>query len=204
MGRINLRISETNKDIIESAAAAAELSVTDFILQHAIQAAREELAAHELAQELAEKQRAPRGRSTKQLFISNADGVWRFKGRKLTVFGLVHTMRSGNIAVERAAEMFSLPQQAVEEALRFADTHRALFNEWLRGEEDSKNIDLWNAANKRSESGELDRSVQSAVFAGADFIFVSSPRGSDFVEKLFKDGRRVTGRMVDDRFETID
>ena len=204
MGRINLRISETNKDIIESAAAAAELSVTDFILQHAIQAAREELAAHELAKELAEKQRVPRGRSTKLLFIANADGVWRFKGRKLTVFGLVHTMRSGNIAVARAAEMFSLPEQAVEEALRFADTHRALFNEWLRSEEDSKSIDLWNAANKRSESGELDRSVQSAVFAVADFMFVSSPRGSDFVDKLFKDGRRVTGRVIDDRFEAVD
>jgi hypothetical protein len=204
MGRINLRISDTNKDIIESAAAAAELSVTDFILQHAIQAAREELAAHELAQELAERQRTPRGRATKQLFIANADGVWRFKGRKLTVFGFVHTMRSGNLSVERAAEMFSLPAQAVEEAVRFVDTHRALFNEWLRSEEDAKNIDLWNAASKRSESGELDRNVQSAVFASSDFIFVSSPRGADFVDKLFKDGRRVTGRMVDDRFEAVD
>lgn len=159
MGRINLRISDQNKDIIESAAAAAELSVTDFILQHAIQAAREELAVHELAQELADKQRAPRGRATKQLFIVNIDGVWRFKGRKLTVFGLIHTMRSGNLSVKRLSEMFSLPEQAVEEAVQFVDTHRALFNEWLRSEEDSRNIDFWNAATRRSESGELDRNV---------------------------------------------
>ena len=203
MSRINLRISDTNKDIIESAAAAAELSITDFILQHAIQAAREELATHELAQELAKKQRAPRGRATKQLFISNSNGVWCFKGRKLTVFGLVHTMRSGNLSIERVAEMFSLPTRAIEEALCFSDAHRALFKEWLRSEEDAKNIDLWNAASKRSESGELDRNVQAAVFASDDFIFVSSPRGFNFVDKLFKDGRRVTGRMIDDRFEPV-
>ncbi len=204
MGRINLRISDANKGIIESAAAVAELSITDFILQHTIQAAREELAAHEIAQGLAEQQQAPRRRSNKQLFISNPDGVWRFKGRKLTVFGLVHTMRSSNISVEKAMEMYSLPAQAVEEALRFVDAHRALFNEWLRSEEDTGNIVLWNAINKRSESGDLDRRLQASIFADAEFIFTSSPRGPEFVDQLFKDGRCVTGRMVDDRFEAVD
>lgn len=204
MGRINLRISDTNKDIIESAAAAAELSVTDFILQHAIQAARDELAAHELAKELAENQRMPRGRSTKQLFILNSDGVWRFKGRKLTVFGLIHTLRSSKLSVDKAAEMFSLPVAAIEEAICFVDTHRALFNEWLRSEEDTANIDSWGTAYQRLDSGELDRKVQAAIFAHGDFVFVSSPRGPEFVDKLFKDGRRETGLMVDDRFEVVD
>ena len=37
MSRINLRISDANKGIIESAAAVAELSITDFSLQHTIQ-----------------------------------------------------------------------------------------------------------------------------------------------------------------------
>jgi len=162
------------------------------------------VAAHELAQELADRQRTPRGRASKQLFISNSDGVWRFTGRQLTVFGFFHTMRSGNISVERAAEMFSLPQKAVEEAILFVDMHRVLFNEWLRSEDDSKKIDLWGAVSKRSESGDLDRNVQSLVYVDSDFVFVSSLRGPNFVDKLFRDGRRVIGRMVGDRFEVVD
>jgi hypothetical protein len=69
---------------------------------------------------------------------------------------------------------------------------------------DKTNRDVSKELEKSLRSGALNRRAQKLVFAQGDFTFVSSLRGAEFVDKLFKDGQRVTGRLVNGHFEAVD
>lgn len=54
------------------------------------------------------------------------------------------------------------------------------------------------------ESGEMSFRIKAALFKKSDFVFVGSERGAGFIDKLFKDGRRITGRLVgESTFEEV-
>jgi hypothetical protein len=67
-----------------------------------------------------------------------------------------------------------------------------------------ENDDISKTLEESLRSGALNYRARELIFAHGDFTFVSSLRGHEFVDKLFKDGRRVTGRLVDGLFEAID
>jgi hypothetical protein len=67
-----------------------------------------------------------------------------------------------------------------------------------------KNANISDSMTERLESGETDRRAQEIIYSKSDHTFVSSLRGAGFVDKLFRDGRRETGRLIAGDFVLVD
>jgi hypothetical protein len=63
---------------------------------------------------------------------------------------------------------------------------------------------IWDSVTERLERGETGRRAQEIIFSKSDHTFVSSLRGAGFVDKLFRDGRRETGRLIAGKFVLVD
>jgi predicted DNA-binding antitoxin AbrB/MazE fold protein len=63
-------------------------------------------------------------------YLVARDHPWRrqlyIKGRNLTVGQLIYNMRADGLLPEHAAERYSLPLEAIEEALAYYQSHREL------------------------------------------------------------------------------
>lgn len=53
------------------------------------------------------------------------------------------------------------------------------------------------------KSGKINKIIDDIVFEKCDYKFIKSLKGQDYVDKLFKDGRRLTGRLVGDEWVEV-
>ena len=49
-------------------------------------------------------------------------------------------------------------------------------------------------------SGDIGKQIKDRLFERSDFFFAESPKGAEFLDKVYRDGRRVTGRTVDNKW----
>lgn len=63
-----------------------------------------------------------------------------------------------------------------------------------------KNLDVGKALRNESISDELGLKIQASVFAKHGFAYVGSKKGPEFVDKVYADGRRETGKYVNGEF----
>ncbi len=47
-------------------------------------------------------------------------------------------------------------------------------------------------------SGRLNKLVRDVIFERGEFTFDASEKGPGYVDKLYQDGRRITGRLTQD------
>ena len=54
-----------------------------------------------------------------------------------------------------------------------------------------------------SKSDGFKERVKELLFSKSGFVLVSSHHGPEYIDKLFKDGSRITGHLVNGEFEEI-
>ena len=67
----------------------------------------------------------------------------------------------------------------------------------------TKKKDSWTAMSEGLEDGSVEKAAMAIIFSKSDFTFVTSERGDGFIDRLYKDGRRETGRLVNGSFEVV-
>ena len=133
--RLELRLSAANKSLLTRAAREADVSVSEFVLRHALDHAKRNLINRSYLESVL-KQR--RDTALVHLEQTNVDG-WVVKGTRLSPFVLALEMLEMARPAAALASFYEVPLEAVKESLLLTRLHPEDFATWRRsGEEDTE------------------------------------------------------------------